>query len=326
MISRLSRLTIATGAAAAAIASALTLGAVPAQAYTTSSNLFASVNPSGTLAYGNGVTGVTHLGTGQYEVTFSTDVQQCAYVATTVNAYSQALQVFTAGGHLSADGVYVETKNQGGGLTDGPFNLVVDCGLPGWSYAVVGYNANLVRSAPGVTLTSLGTGRYDVTFPGYVGGCAYLATVGDPGNGLVYNPAGVYTGSGPNPSTVYVETKNPGGGLSGGIPFHLAVICPSAAGTKVAVVAANGRIARGSRHTWSFTLAPGQYTLVTSRPVSACAAVATRGSIDTAVPFDPATVEIVPGAARHTVGIQVRQLLFFGGNLASESFDAALVC
>jgi hypothetical protein len=328
MIRRLSRLTLAAGAAAAALAaaSAVTLGAVPAQAHTISSNLFASVNLSGTLAYGNGVTGVTHLGTGRYEVTFSADVQQCAYVATTINAYSQALQVFTAGGHLSADGVYVETKNQGGGLTDGPFNLVVDCGLPGWGYAVVGYGANLVRSTPGVTLTSLGTGRYDVTFPGYIGRCAYFATVGDPGSGLVYNPGGVYTGSGPTPSTVYVETKNPGGGLSAGIPFHLAVICPSAASARVAVVAANGRLSRGSRHTWSFSLAPGQYTLVASRPLYGCAVVATRGSTDTSVPFDPATVEIVPGWGRHTVGIQVRQPLFFGGNLASESFHAALVC
>jgi hypothetical protein len=334
MIRRLSRLILATGAAAAAIAaaSAVTLGAVPAQA-STNSNLFASVNLNGTLAHGNGVTGVTHIGTGRYELTFSANVQQCAYVATTISAYSQALQVFTAGGpvsvfggHLSADSVYVETKNQGGGLTDGPFNLVVDCGLPGWSYAVVGYHANLVRSTPGATLTSLGTGRYDVTFPVDISRCAYLATVGDPGNGLVFNPSGVYTGSGSNPDTVYVETKNQGGGLSAGIPFHLAVICPTAASAKVAVVAANGRISRGSRRTRSFSLAPGQYTLITNRPLSACAAVATRGSAGTAVPFDPATVEIVPGAAPNTVGIQVRQLLFFGGNLASESFHAALVC
>ena len=327
MIRRLFRLTLATGAAAAAIAaaSAATLGAVPAQA-STNTNLFASVNLNGTLAYGNRVTGVTHIGTGQYEVTFSADVQQCAYVATTINAYSQALQVFTAGGHLGADGVYVETKNQGGGLTDGPFNLVVDCGLPGWSYAVVGYDANLVRSTPGVTLTSLSAGRYDVTFPADISRCAYLATVGDPGRGLVFNPGGVYTGSGSNPSTVYVETKNQGGGLSGGIPFHLAVICPTAASAKVAVVAANGRISRGSRHTRSFSRAPGQYTLITNRPLSACAAVATRGSTGTAVPFDPATVEILPGTAPNTVSIQVRQLLFFGGNPASESFHAALVC
>ena len=334
MLHRLSRLTLAAGAAAAAIAaSAVTLGAVPAQAYTTSSNLFASVNLNGTLAYGNGVTGVTHIGTGQYEVTFSADIQQCAYVATTINAYSQALQVFTAGGpvaasggHLSADSVYVQTKNQGGGLTDGPFNLVIDCGLPGWSYAVIGYHANLVRSTPGVTLTNPGAGRYDVTFPADISRCAYLATVGDPGNGVVFSPGGVYTGSGSNSGTVYVETKNQGGGLGAGIPFHLAVICPAAADVKVAVVAANGRISRGSRHTWSFSPAPGQYTLITSRPLSGCAAIATRGSTGTAAPYDPATVEIIPGAARHTVGIQVRQLLFSGGNPASESFHAALVC
>ncbi len=33
-----------------------------------------------------------------------------------------------------------------------------------------------------------------------------------------------------------------------------------------------------------------------------------------------------PGTAPDTVGIQVRQLLFSGGNPASESFHAALVC
>ena len=226
-------------------------GAGPAQA--ASANLFASVTASGTLAAGNGVSSVTHLGTGQYEVTFSSNVASCAYVATTINAFSQALQVFTAGGHLSTDGVYVETKNQGGGLTDGPFNLAVDCGAPGWSYAVVGYTANLVRATTGTTLTHLGTGRYDVTFPASVGKCAYLATVGDPGNNLVFNPAGVYTGSGPNAHTVYIETKNPGGGLADGIPFHLAVICPTAANTRIAVVNATGIPARGSALTSTFS-------------------------------------------------------------------------
>jgi len=214
MIHWLSRLTLATGAAVAAIAAATaaTLGAVPAQA-SADSNLFASVDLNGTLAHGNGVTGVTHIGTGRYEVTFSADVRQCAYVATTINASSQALQVFTAGGHLGADGVYVETKNQGGGLTDGSFNLVVDCGLPGWSYAVVGYNADLVRSTPGVTLTSLGAGRYDVTFPADISRCAYLATVGDPGHGLVFNPGGVYTGSGSNPDLKPIRSNNYDAGL-----------------------------------------------------------------------------------------------------------------
>ena len=313
-----------TVAAAAATIAPVALGAGTAQA--AAGNLFASVNANGTLAHGNGVTSVTHSVTGQYEVTFSANVRRCAYVATTVNSTSQALQVFTAGGHLSADGVYVETKNQGGGLTNGPFNLAVDCGAPGSSYAVVGYTANLVRATRGTTLTVLGTGRYDLRFPTNIKRCAYLATVGDPHHHLVFNPNGVYTGSGPNAHTVYIETKNPGGGLSPGIPFHLAVICPSAANVRIAVVNASGLPARGSSLTSSFSPSVGQYTLATGKALSACAVIATRGSVNTAVPFDPATVEITPGPAANTTGIQVRQLLFFGGGLASESFHAAMIC
>jgi len=222
--------------------------------------------------------------------------------------------------------VYVETKNQGGGLTDGPFNLAVDCGAPGWSYAVVGYTANLVRATHGTTLTNLGTGRYDVTFPTSINNCAYEATVGDPGHNLVFNPNGVYTGSGPNAHTVYIETKNPGGGLSAGIPFHLAVICPSAAKAKIAVVSASGLPSRGSSLTSSFRSSTGQYTLSTSTVLTACVTVATRGSVNASVPFDPATVEITPGPAPNATGIQVRQLLFFGGHLASESFHATMIC
>jgi hypothetical protein len=300
------------------------LGAGTAQA--ASANLFASVTANGTLAHSSGVTSVTHISTGQYEVTFSANVRRCAYVATTIHAHSQALGVFTASGHRSANGVYVETKNQRGGLTDGPFNLAVDCGAPGWSYAVVGYTANLARATPSTTLTVLGAGRYDITFPGNISRCAYLATVADPGNGLVFNPNGVSTGSGPNARTVYIETKNIGGGLSAGIPFHLAVICPPAANATIAVVNASGLPARGSPLTSSFRASTGQYTLATSQPLPACAVIATRGSVNTSVPFDPATVEITPGPAPNTTGVQVRQLLFFGGNLASESFHAAMIC
>src|SRR5215471_1738859 len=137
---------------------------------------------------------VTHIGTGRYEVTFSSSVASCAYVATTIASGSQSLLVFTASGHLSANGVYVETKNQGGGLTDGPFDLVVTCGGTGIRYAVVGYTANLVRSTSGTTLSFLGSGRYNIRFASPVTGCAYIATLADPGNALVFNPSGVYTG------------------------------------------------------------------------------------------------------------------------------------
>ena len=96
------------------------------------SNLYAVVDLSGSLVHGNGVSTVTQISTGQYEVTFVPDVSSCAYLATTANAYTEILSAFTAGGHLGSQGVYVETKNQGGGLTDGPFQLAVVCGgLPG---------------------------------------------------------------------------------------------------------------------------------------------------------------------------------------------------
>ena len=87
---------------------AMACWATPASA----ANLFAKVSQTGTLISGSEVAGVAKLGPGQYEVTFTSDVSLCAYVATTANAYSQALQVFTAGGHLGPNGVFVETKNQ----------------------------------------------------------------------------------------------------------------------------------------------------------------------------------------------------------------------
>jgi hypothetical protein len=290
-------------------------------------NLFANVSQTGRLVSGSGVSGVSQLGPGRYEVTFVSDVSRCAYLATTVNAYSQALQAYTAGGHVSANGVYVETKNQGGGLTSGPFHLVVVCAAPQMKYAVVGYGSGLVRATTGATLTELGPGRYNITFLESVSSCAYLATVGDPGHALVYAPSGVYTGSGPNSRTVYVETKNPGGGLQSGIPFHLGVICASAPGTRIAVVKNTGLIRRGASLTSSFRAAEGEFLVATNLGINPqCATVATRGSGDTGVPYTPATVEVRPGPAPNTVGIQVRQLLFFGGALASHPFHSATVC
>jgi hypothetical protein len=309
------------------MALAVAAAMMPPTASAASPNLFASVAGNGTLVNGNGVSSVTHtIGTGQYEVTFTSDVSGCAYVSTTQNAFSQAIQSFTAGGHLSSSGVYVEVKNQGGGLMDGPFDLAVACNMTGWNFAVVGYAANLVRSSPGATLTHLGIGRYDVNFTAGVGVCAYLATVGDPGNALVFNPAGVYTGSGPAANSVYIETKNPGGGLADGIPFHLAAVCPSAAKTRVLVVMATGLPKRGSPLTSSFNKSSGNYVFVTNLSLGACTMIGTRGSVDMSVPFTPATVEITPGPAPNARGIQVRQLLFFGGGLTNQAFHAAGIC
>lgn len=287
---------------------------------------YAVVDQFGTLVNGSpGAVSATQIGTGQYEVTFNTAVNGCAFVATTENAYTQAIQAYTAGGHLSStNGVYVETKNQGGGLTNGPFDLEVICTDFATEFAVVGYSANLVRSTPGTTLTALGPGQYDVNFPSSVAGCAYVATVGDPGNALVFNPSGVYTGSGPASNSVYIETKNPGGGLQPEVPFHLGVVCPPQPGARVLVVAADGLAKQGSPLTSSFNSSTGEYSVVTNMDVSACAAIATRGSVDTSVPFAPTTVEIIRDVIPNVVDVEERSLLFFGGGLANEAFHVVI--
>lgn len=292
---------------------------------TTVRQLWAVVAQSGSLIRGSRVTGTTKLGPGQYEVTFNRSVTGCAFVATTQNAYSQALTVFTASGHLSPNGVYVETKNQGGGLTDGPFHLLVACGPLSTRFAVVGYSADLVRATSGTTLTPLGSGRYNVRFPSGVRGCAYLATVGDPGSALVYSPSGVYTGSGPDANTVYIETKNPGGGLQDGVPFHLALVCPTTSYARFAAVKASGIAQRASAGTSSSRPSTGSFLVANNLNIGACATIATRGSVNTGVPYSPATVEITPGAS-NAFGVQVRQLLFFGGALANQAFHAAVIC
>ena len=128
-------------------------------------------------------------------------------------------------------------------------------------------------------------------------------------------------------NTVYVETKNPGGDLQIGVPFHLAVICPTTPNTRVAVVTSTGLIQRGSALTSSFSAATGHFAVAANVNINPdCATVATRGSVDSGVPYSPATVELAPGPAANTIGIDVRSLLAFGGMLANESFHTATVC
>src|SRR4029079_1904713 len=97
----------------------------------------------------------------------------------------------------------------------------------------------------GVTgVSHLGAGRWVVTFTSNVAGCAYLATVADPSNQLVFTPGLVYAQTAGTTATgVYVETKNLAGGLQD-YPYHLTIDCPTT--RRFAVVAANGTFVRGS--------------------------------------------------------------------------------
>jgi hypothetical protein len=312
-------------AAAVATTTAVSFTLLGSAAHAVSPNNFASVSSGGSLLAGNGVSLVTHPGTGQYEVTFTSNVSSCAYVASTTQSSSQANLVYTASGHASVDGVFVEVADQTGTLTDGPFQVFVDCGGTGLGYAVVNSSDQIARGTSGVTIKPKGVG-YAVTFPFSVTKCAYLATVGDPGNGAVSGSLNVATSKGNGTGGVYVETKNAGGGITHGVPFHLAVVCPTAPSTTIAVVGANGYPARGSALTSSFLDGPGTFVVVTDHDITQCATIATRGQIDKAVPYTPTTVQVYTVSVSNATVLLVNDLAALGGASDNQAFHAAIFC
>ncbi|HEY2354192.1 MAG TPA: hypothetical protein VGH79_04755 [Gaiellaceae bacterium] len=81
----------------------------------------------------------------------------------------------------------------------------------------------VVRSTPGVTVSSGGTGNVNVTFPRDVSGCAWTATQGNPGNTFVDHNFATVRGSG-NSTQVEVITWNESGSqVNAG--FHVLVTC-----------------------------------------------------------------------------------------------------
>jgi hypothetical protein len=288
---------------------------------------WAVIDANGTLVRGVSTTSSVRLGTGRYEVSFNKDVRQCAYTATIGDranglVYSPGL-VFTAGGHLSNNGVYVETKNLGGGLTDYPFHLDVNCGEG--DRAVIN-GPTLVRGSA-TSVTRLGTGRYEVSFRYDVRSCVYTATIGDPTNGLVYNPGLVFTASGHlSNNGVYVETKNLGGGLTD-YPFHLSVHCyvdPFGQSDRRAVVNAGGGLVRGLGAQSVLRLGPGRYEVFFTRDVRRCGYTATVGDPTNGLVYNPGLVFTASGhLSNNGVYVETKNL---GGGLADYPFHLYVAC
>jgi hypothetical protein len=90
-------------------------------------------------------------------------------------------------------------------------------------WAVVTANGTIARSSGPVTVTH-STGTYVLVFNRSVTNCAYSATVGPAGTGIVKGDANVASLSG-GADGVLVETFAPGGTTSANLPFHLIVAC-----------------------------------------------------------------------------------------------------
>ncbi len=100
---------------------------------TPATKLFAAVNANGTFSasQSSGVTSVTLLATGQYDVEFNQNVRDCAYVAGGGEAGSgssgSAAFYNATGRSSSVDGVFLETRNDAGTETSESFYLAVLC-------------------------------------------------------------------------------------------------------------------------------------------------------------------------------------------------------
>jgi hypothetical protein len=92
--------------------------------------MFAVVNTNATLAHGAGVTGVSKVVDGGFQVDFNRNVTTCAYVATLGNAGAGTPANGTAVTALrsgTTNSVYVHTRDGAGTAVDRSFHLQVIC-------------------------------------------------------------------------------------------------------------------------------------------------------------------------------------------------------
>jgi hypothetical protein len=155
-------------------------------------------------------------------------------------------------------------------------------GTPYDLFAVVNANGTLARGTPGTSVSHTGTGRYDLTFPASVQGCAAVANLGYAGSSEVFTFVAAVTVS-LRRHTAQVDVTYPGDTTAGFYPhtpvlrdisFHLHIDCHDAL---FAVVTLNGTLRAGSPGVQSGAHVPGSGTYLVDfgRDISACAPVAT---------------------------------------------------
>ena len=306
------------------------LGALAAPGNALGANLWARSDGTG-LTKGKGVVSFTRDGPGRYEITFNRDMSACAYIATTSSQYTGDASygsIFTASGHNSTAGVHVETKNPGGGLQDFAFNVVAQCPTTaaGIRFAVFDDSGAFVRGSTGTSVRNRVTGQYRVKYTRSMTACTDIATIGAVDNGLVLGPGYVFANTGQPASNVYIETKNPGGGLSA-YPVHTASYCSASSPSLLgAVVDQDGTFVRGHTGVSSTRTGLGTYRLTFPRNVGNCAKVASIGAVDNTLVFNPAAVDVYNGPTATTVDIRIQNLLFFGGANLDRPFHLMVVC
>jgi len=272
--------------------------AAPAMAHAAQSH--AVVNSAGVLVRGVGATGALHLGTGTYQVNFSTNMSRCGYIATPGDTGAGAVlspavaTVATRAGNNNA--LFIQTFDQTtGSLADTPFHVITYCGAK--HFAVVAADGSLARGTHIVSTAHVATGAYEVIFDSNVRKCAYTASLGTTGAGTVGDPGQVtVVGRVTNVNGVFVQIVDRSGNPVDS-SFHLAANCGPLKLT--AVINGNGTKARGPNVVSSkklvSTVNDGRYEVIFNQNVSNCSYTAnlglpgSSGSITTPVTITTAT-------------------------------------
>jgi hypothetical protein len=171
------------------------------------------------------------------------------------------------------------------------------------------------------------TGQYKSHYGRRMGSCTDIATIGAIDNTLVFNPGYVFANTGKPGTSVYIETKNPGGGLSAGYPVHTASYCSASSNNLLgAVVDQDGTFVRGHLGVSSVRTGLGTYRVTYPRAVAGCAKVASIGAIDNTLVFNPAALDVYNGPTSTTVDVRIQNLLFFGGANFDRPFHLLVDC
>jgi hypothetical protein len=263
--------------------SAICLLAIPATAQ--AANKWAVVTSAGALVRSNGATAAAPVGTGTYQVTFKTDMTNCAFIADPGDPGAGAVggpaiaTVAERAGNTKA--LFIQTFDQTtGALTNEPFHVTTYCGT-GLKWAVVGSDGSLARGGHVTSTTHLSAGNYEVAFDTNVHKCAFTATVGTTSTGSVATPGEItVAGRAGNKMAVFVHTEDRSG-VAADSSFHLGVTCGT---TRLYAVvdttSTTATLARGSKVTSVAKLGgagTGTYQVIFNRAVSTCAYEATVG-------------------------------------------------
>jgi hypothetical protein len=196
-------------------------------------------------------------------------------------------------------------------MSSPPATAASPAAVPYDFFAVVNPNGTLARGTPGTTVSHLGDGLYDVTFPASVQGCAAVGNLGYAGSSEVFTFVSVVTVT-LRGHVAHVDVTYPGDTTAGFYPHrpvlrdnscHLHVDCHHAL---FAVVNPNGSLAAGSPGVTvgAHTLDSGIYIVDLGQDISACAPVATVQNGFLRVAFS-AQAHLALGADRRSLTVWI---------------------